>query len=164
MRSSVKERKENCTGLVPLSLSVPLFTPASTDSSPVPPENTSEPHASTSARESVKDFRIVYTHRQKVSASESVLVNPSPIDGPPTEPSAPPSDLDVLIGLRIGKWSCTDHILNFVSYDHLNPQFHQFALFLSSVSILKSCKKDLLVPTWKQAMNEEMDTLVSREI
>jgi len=34
---------------------------------------------------------------------------------------------------------------------------------LSSVSIPKSYKNAILVPAWKQAMNEEMDALVSRE-
>jgi len=39
-----------------LPLSVPLSAPASADSSPVPPGDTSESHASTPVREPVKDF------------------------------------------------------------------------------------------------------------
>ena len=41
---------------VPLPLSMLLPAPAFTDSSSVPPEDTSEPHASTPVRELVKDF------------------------------------------------------------------------------------------------------------
>ena len=58
---------------VPLSLFVPLATPASTISSPVPPVETPEPPTSKLFR----DFRYVYTHRPKVSASELVPTNPS---------------------------------------------------------------------------------------
>jgi len=68
---------------VPLPLSVPLSAPASPDSSPVPPKDTSEPNASTPVRLPVKDFEIVYTHRQKILAFESVPIHPSMVDGPP---------------------------------------------------------------------------------
>ena len=94
MRSSVKERKENCTGLVPLSLSVPLFTPASTDSSPVSSLDTSKPPTSMP----IHDFRYVHTHRQKVSASEPISANHSPVNGSP-QPSASPSDFHTPIAL-----------------------------------------------------------------
>ena len=59
----------------------------------------------------------------------------------------------------------TDHpISNFIFYDHLNPQFRQFVTLLSSASIPKSCEEVLLVSARKQAMNEEMDAIVSQEI
>ena len=103
-----------------------------------------------------------YTLIAKKFVSELVPVNPSPVDSP-IQPSSPPFDLDALMTLRKGKWSCTDHLIsNFASYDHLT-QFHQIALSLSFESISKSCEETLLVPAWKQAMNEEMDTLISRE-
>jgi len=52
---------------------------------------------------------------------------------------------------------------NFVSYDNLNPTFGQFALSVSSESIPRSYTEVLLVSTWKQAMDEEMEALASRE-
>ena len=59
------------------------------------------------------------------------------MEGPPPQPSTPPSDLDVPIALRKGKRSYTiHHIFHFVSYDHLNLSFRQFAQFLSSICIL----------------------------
>jgi len=54
-------------------------------------------------------------------------------------------------------------ISNFISYDNLNPTFRQFALSLSSESIHRSYTEVLLVPAWKQVMDEEMEALVSRE-
>jgi len=141
----------------PPTVSLPI--PASIVSSPVLPVETQDPPAT----KPIRDFRYVYTHRPKVPAFELVPVIPSPVEGPPP-PSASPSDLDILIAPRKGKRSCTDHpILNFVSYDHLNPTFRQFALSLSSEPILRSYIKALLLPTWKQVMDEEMEALTFRE-
>jgi len=78
-------------------LPAPLPAPASDDSSPMPLVDTSKPPAS----KPVRDFRYVYTHRQKVPASELALVDPSPTDGPP-QPSASTFDLDSPIALRKG--------------------------------------------------------------
>jgi len=143
---------------VPPSLSVSLPTLASNVSSPVSPAETKVPPASKPAR----NFRYVYTHRPKVPASEPIPTNLFSVDGPPP-PSASPSDFDILIALRKGKQSCTDYsISNFVSYDHLNLIFRQFALSLSFESILTLYTETLLVPTWKQVMNEEMEALTSR--
>jgi len=76
----------------------------------------------------------------------------------------PPSDLDVSIALQKGKRFCTDHPLyNFVFYDRITPSFCQFVLSLSSIFILRSYENALLVPTWKQVMNKEMDALISQE-
>ena len=120
---------------------MPLPTPASTVSSPVPPVETPDLPAS----KPIRDFRYVYTHRPKVPTSELVPTNPSSVDGPPPL-SVSSSDLDILIALRKGKRSGTDHpILNYVSYYYLNPAFHQFALSLSSESIPKSYTEVLLV-------------------
>ena len=46
---------------VPPSLYVSLPTPTDIDSLPVPPAETTDPHAS----KPVRDFRYVYTHRSK---------------------------------------------------------------------------------------------------
>ena len=127
----------------------------------VPPEDISETNASTPVRAPVKDFRIIYDHRQKVLTSESVPVNPSTLDGPLIQPSTPPSDLDILIALQKGKRSFTDYpISNFIFYDHLSPQFRQLALSLSSESIPKPCEETLLLHVGR-AMNEKMNALVS---
>ena len=129
--------------IAPPSLSASLPTPAFTVSLPAPPAETIDPPAS----KGVWDFKYVYTHRLKVSAFESVLANPSSVDGPLSSPSASPSDLDISIALRKGKRSCTDHpISNFISYNHLNPTFHQFALSLPSESIPRSYTEVSLVP------------------
>jgi len=108
--------------------SVPYFSPQIpitiseiVPPSPTVPVETQDPPAT----KPVRDFRYVYTHRLKVPASEPIPASPSPVDGPP-QPSASPSDLDILIDLQKGS---IDHFIsNFVSYDHLNPTFHQFAL------------------------------------
>jgi len=109
------------------------------------------------------NFTHVYTHRSKVPALELVPTNPSPVDGS-LLPSASSFNLDILITLRKGKWSCTGHlILNFISYDQLNLTFCQFTLFLSSESIHRSYTKALLVLTWKQTMDEKMKVFTSKE-
>ena len=85
------------------------------------------------------------------------------MEGLPPQPSAFSSDLDVPVALRKDKRSCTDHpISHFVSYDRLTLSFRQFALSLSSVSIPRSYEEAILVPAWKQTMNEEMNILISR--
>jgi len=148
------------SGTAPPSLTVPLPTPASTVSSPVPPVETQDPPAT----KPVQNFRYVNSHRPKVPTSEPVPVIPSPVDGLPSPPSASFSDLDTPIVLRKGKQSCTDHpISNFISYDYLNPTFLQFVLSLSSEYIPHSYTEALLVPAWKQVMDEEMEALTSRE-
>jgi len=115
------------SGIVPSLLSMLLSTPADTDSLPMLPAKTTDPPAS----KTIRDFRYVYTYRPKVPAAELVLDNPPLVDGLPTPPSASPSDLDIPIVLRKGRRSCTNHfILNFISYDHLNLTFRQFALFV----------------------------------
>ena len=135
-----------------------LPAPAFIDSSFVPLVDTSE----LSASKSVRDFKYVYTHHQKVSTSEPVPTDPSPVDGP-HQPSTSPSDLDIPIALRKGNRSCTGHpISKFVSYDHLNFTFRQFALSVSSEYIPKACEETLLVLAWKQATDEEIDAFVSR--
>jgi len=68
-------------------------------SSPVSPVDTTE----VSAPKSLQDFRYVYTHRPKFHVSESVLTDSSPVEGPPPQPSAPSSNLDVPIALRSAK-------------------------------------------------------------
>ena len=99
-----------------------------------------------------------------ISGSVSVLNDSSyPVEGSPPQPLCSPSDLDVLIILCKHKWSCIDHpIFNFISYGHLNSSFRQFALSLTSVFIPRSYEETILVPDWKQAMDEEMYALVSR--
>jgi len=64
----------------------------------------------------LKNFKYIYTHWQNVSASESIPVDSSSsVEGPPPQPSASPSVLDILIALRKGKRSCTDYpITHFV--------------------------------------------------
>jgi len=103
-------------------------------SSPVSLKDTTTSPAPKPPRE--KDFRHVYTYQQKVPASEPVPVASSLMEGPPSQPSVLFSDFDVLIALRKGKRSCTDHpISHFVSYDRLTLFFRQFALSLSSLSL-----------------------------
>ena len=68
------------------------------------------------------------------------------MEDPPSQPSAPPFDLDVLIALRKGKQSCTDHPISyFVSCNRLNPSFSHFIMSLFSVSIPRSYEA-ILVP------------------
>jgi len=85
------------------------------------------------------------------------------MEGPHPQLSVPSSDFDVLIALRKGKRSCTDHpISHFVSYDRLTLSFRQFAMPLSSLSLLTSYEEAMLIPVWKQTMDEEMDAIISR--
>jgi len=129
-----------------LSSTVPLLAPASTVSSSVPPVETQD----SPAPKSVQGFKYFYTHRPKVPASEPVLGIFSLVDGHPPPPSASSLWSSYSITLRKGKRSGTDHsISNFVSYDHLNPTYCQFALSFSSESIPRSYTEVLLVPAWK---------------
>jgi len=61
---------------IPLPLSVSLSAPASADSSPVQLVDTSKPPA----LKSVRDFRYVYTHRQKVPVSELAPADPCHVE------------------------------------------------------------------------------------
>jgi len=98
----------------------------------------------------------------KKPASEPAPADPSPRDDPPPQLSSF-SDLDIPIAFRNDNRSCTNHsISKFVFYCHLNLTFRQSALFVSSEYIPTSCDEALLVSVWKQAMNKEMDALVSR--
>ena len=85
---------------IPLRLSVPLpvplYAPAPADSSLVPLKDTLEPPAS----KSIRDFKYVYTHRQKVSASEPTPADLSLEDDHSLQLSASLSDLDIPIALR----------------------------------------------------------------
>jgi len=111
--------------IVSPSLIMPLPTPVSSVSLSIRPAETKNSPAS----KSVRDFRYIYTHHQKVPISKHILAIPSPVDGPTPPPSASLPDIDVPIALQKGKWSCTDHpISNFASYDNLNPTFRQFVL------------------------------------
>jgi len=131
-------------------------------SSPVSLKDTTVPPALKPPKK--KDSRHVYTHWQKVPTYEPVSAASSPVEGPPPQPSVPSSDFDVPIALRKDKRSCIDHLIShFVSYDRLTLSFRQFALFLSSVSLSKSYEKVILLPAWKQSMDEELDALISRE-
>jgi len=86
------------------------------------------------------------------------------VEGSSPQPLAPPFVLDIPIALYKGKQSCTIHfIFLFVSYDCLNLSFRQFILSLSFISIPKSYEEAILVPVWKQAMDDEMNALVYRE-
>ena len=117
------------------SESIPLLSPVQLHAlalvpdvfSLVLPEETTTPLAP----QSLKNFWYVYTHRQKNPASEPVPVDSSsPIEGPHSQLSAPPSDLDVPIALRKGKSSFTDHLIShFVFFDRLNL-FSPICLFL----------------------------------
>jgi len=130
-------------------------------SSPVSLKDTTRPPTPKPSRE--KHFRHVHTHRQKVPASEPVSAASSPVEGPPPQPSAPFYDLDVPIALRKGKRSYTDHLIShFVSYDRLTLSFYHFALSLSYVSLPRSYEEAILVPAWKQVI-DEMDALISRK-
>ena len=113
-----------------LSLFVPLPAHAIVHgvSSLVSLKDTTTPPAPTLPRE--KDFRHVYTNRQKVLASEPVQAASSSVKGLHPRPSVPSSDFDIPIALRKGKWSCTDHLIShFVSYDRLAPSFRQLHCF-----------------------------------
>ena len=90
-----------------ISLSPSVLLPAPTVvhdvSSPVSLKDTTTPPAPKPPR--VKDFRHVYTHRQKVPASELVPATSSPVESPPPQPSVSFSDFDVPIALYKGKRS-----------------------------------------------------------
>jgi len=109
---------------ISLSPSIPLPAPAVVHdvSSPVSLKDTTTPPVPKPPRE--KDFRLVYTHRQKVSASEPIPTTSSPVEGPPPHLSVPSSDSDVPNALRKVKRSCTDRpISHFISYDRLTLSF-----------------------------------------
>ena len=79
---------------------------------------------------SEKIFQACLHSSAKSPASESVLTASSPVEGLPPLPSVPFSDLDVPIGPRKGKRSCTDHLILIL--------FHMIILLslFSSVSLV----------------------------
>jgi len=113
--------------IIPPSLSVLLPTPADTASLLVPSAETTDPYAS----KPVQDFRYVYTHHLKVLTSESVLANLSRLTVLFLHHQLLLLILIFILLFEKEKQSCTVHpISNFVSYDHLNPTFWQFTLFV----------------------------------
>ena len=81
---------------------------------PVSLKDTTAPPAPKLPRE--KDFRLVYTHWQKVPTSEPIPIISSPVEGLLPQPLVHSSDFDITIALRKGKRSCIDHpISHFVS-------------------------------------------------
>lgn len=87
-----------------------------------------------------------------------------PLSEPP-HPSTNPSSSSIqdYITLRKGKQSSTTyHIFNFVSYDCLHLSFRQSALFILFESTPKNYEEAILVSQWKEAMDMEMQTLLSR--
>ena len=82
-----------------------LPAPASADSLSIPLVDTSKLAAS----KSVRNFRYVYTHCQKVTASELALTDPSLVDDPPPQPSVYSSDLNIPIALCKRNQFCTNH-------------------------------------------------------
>ena len=106
-----------------LSPSVPLLAPVVVHdvSSPVSLKDNTMPPVLNPPRE--KYFRHVYTHLQKVPASELVSAS-SLVECSPFQPSTPSSDLDVPIALCEGKQSCTHHLIShFILYDRLTLSF-----------------------------------------
>jgi len=122
----------------------------------------------------------VYIRRSKAISSTLLPVNlvPTAADLAPipnhahvtTDPPPPTvkldlspfSDLDLPIALCKGKQSSTMHLIsNFVSYNHLTPLSHKFAISISYISVLKSYQDAVMYPEWKQFMDEEMDILLS---
>jgi len=78
----------------------------------------------------------------KCSCLWTAPADSSPVDSHSPQPSAPPSDLDILIAFCKGNRSCTNYLISkFISYDHLNLTFRQFALSVSSEYTLRSLRK-----------------------
>ena len=144
----------NTSETILLPLFVPFLTPASADFSLVLLVGNSEPPAL------VRYFKYVYTHRQKIPTSEPAPADYFSVDGSPPQPSASLSSLDIPIALRKDNRSCTNHpISKFIFYDHLLS----VCFIRVSEYIPRSYEEALLVPTWKWAMDEEMNALVCRE-
>ena len=87
--SSRKQNHVTTSEIIPLPLFI-QHAPSFTNSSLVPLVDTLDPPA----LKPIRDFRYIYTHRQKISASEPAPAEPSPVDGPPPQSSASSSDLD----------------------------------------------------------------------
>ena len=105
---------------IPLSPSVllPALAPVLDVSSLVSPEDTT----TSPVPQLLRDFRYVYTHRQKVPASESVPTDfSSPVEGPPPQLPAPSFDLDVPLALRKGNPVLIILFFNLFLRNHLNP-------------------------------------------
>ena len=67
------------------------------------------------------------------------------------------SDLDLLIALRKGIITCTQHpISNFVSLWRLSLKYHVFITHLSSNETPKTVQEALNSKPWKDVMNEEL--------
>lgn len=110
---------------------------------------------------------LVYTRRNDTT-SDPPLVASSDLGNFPTHIPLVPSnndihstnDDDLLIELRKGKRSCTNHLVsNFVSYKTLNLIYRTFVRSISSVQVPSSLKEAISQSQWWNAMCEEMTTL-----
>lgn len=93
----------------------------------------------------------MYLRKKKVLAHDSHVPFPNQ--------SSPGDDSNLLIALRKGTRSCTQHpITQYVCYDILSP-FRAFTTSLSSVSIPTSVSQALSQPKWRATMEEKMKAL-----
>ena len=106
-------------------LPVPLPAPAYDDFSLVSLAHTSEPPTS----KPVWGFIYIYTHRQKVPASEPAPVDHSAVYSHPPQPSTSPSDLNIPIALRKCNRSCVI-ILFQSSFSMINLTPHVVSCFI----------------------------------
>ncbi|XP_062090436.1 retrovirus-related Pol polyprotein from transposon RE1 isoform X1 [Humulus lupulus] len=68
---------------------------------------------------------------------------------------------DLPIALRKGVRACTQHpIGNFVSYKILSPSYQAFVSTLDSVQIPRTIQEALTDPSWKKAIQDEVNALV----
>ena len=69
-------------------------------------------------------------------------------------------DSNILIALRKGVRTCTDHpICRFISHDGLSPTYQDFVSVLDSVQIPNSIQEALKNLEWRKAVNKEIRAL-----
>jgi hypothetical protein len=110
---------------------------------PIPPPPPSPPHPSPPPPPPLQ----VYTRRSR--STVPLASTPSPVEVE-----------DQPIAIRKGVRFCTTHPIDkYVAYAHLSPALRCFATSVSSVGIPTTVAQALAIPSWRQAMEEEMTAL-----
>ncbi|KAG8501502.1 hypothetical protein CXB51_003813 [Gossypium anomalum] len=107
----------------------------------------------------------VYSRRNRSPETDTAVPIASPTeDCSRTEVSPPSPSIYLLIAVRKGTRSCTQHpISRFVSYGNLSKSYKAFVTNVDSVKTPKNIEEALKSAEWRQAVMEEMKALKNNE-
>lgn len=103
----------------------------------------------------------VYSRRKKPEiSSHDLSIDPEIGNEIETQFFDSHEDLELPIAIRKGVRTCTRHpISQFVSFQHLSPQYQAFVTQMSSHEVPNSVQEAIKLKPWREAVNEEMRAL-----